>query len=295
LGAALGAVGVLVFGISAFGAASAAAPATPPEPKVTVIGDSVMTGILWYRDATEILEQDLALRMEVAVCRRLTGTSCTFEGVTPPNLVQLSQSLGRQLGPTVVVEMGYNDREVTFAQSLEASINALLRAGVTRIVWANLREARHPYVRMNDTLVAAAKRHPEVMIADWNKYSRSHPDWFQNDDLHVVPEGGIALATFLHASIVRALATPLPIVVQPTPLPIGRVGRPYAVRLHASGGKAPYRYRLAVGQLPKGLTLRAAGLITGTPVRSARVELTLRVSDAGGRAAVRADPLEIKG
>ena len=85
---------------------------------MTVIGDSVMTGILWYRDATEILEQDLALRMEVAVCRRLTGTSCTFEGVTPPNLVQLSQSLGRQLGPTVVVEMGYNDRE---ARSRRAS------------------------------------------------------------------------------------------------------------------------------------------------------------------------------
>jgi hypothetical protein len=292
LGAALGVVGVLTIGISSLGAASAAAP---PEPKVTVIGDSVMTGVLWYRDATSILEQNLALRMEVAVCRRLTGTSCTFEGVTPPNLVQVTQSLGPQLGPTVVVVMGYNDREITFARSIDASVDALLAAGVTRIVWATLREARHPYVRMNDMLVAAAKRHPQLMIADWNTYSRSHPDWFQNDGLHVVPEGGIALATFLHAAIVRALATPLPIVVQPTPLPTGRVGRRYKVRLEASGGRPPYRFKVAAGRLPTGLTLQPGGRITGTPMRSARLELKLHVSDASGRAATRSDPLVIKG
>ena len=289
--AALGVVVVLAIGVFALGAASAAAP---PQPKVTIIGDSVMTGVVWYPAATSIVDQDLDLHMEVAVCRRLTGTSCTFEGVTPPNLVQLTQSLGRQLGPTVVVMMGYNDRERTFAQSVEASINALLNAGVTRIIWGTLREARHPYVRMNDTVEAAAKRHPQVTIADWNMYSRSHPDWFQNDGLHLLPEGGEALATFLHAAIFRALATPLPIELQPTPLPTGHVGLPYAVRLWASGGKAPYRFQVGAGQLPKGLTLEPTGRLTGTPTRSTRVDLLVRVSDASGRMATRPDPLVIK-
>jgi hypothetical protein len=195
-------------------AIAAAAPSAGPilgtDKPVTVIGDSVMTGVLWYPTPLSILQQGLNIRMEVAVCRRLTELSCPFEGAQAPTLVDLAAARGRELGPTVVVVMGYNDSAQRWAASVEKSVGVLLRAGVRRILWATLRAVRHPYVRMNDTLAAASRRHAELTIIDWNVYSRSHPDWFQNDGLHLTPDGGAALATFLHEAIVRAVTTPPP-------------------------------------------------------------------------------------
>jgi len=202
-------VGVPALACAVLIAASPGTPATGPPPKVTVIGDSVLTSILWYHEPLTVIQENLDVRMEVAVCRRLTGTSCPFESTTAPTLVQLVRAKGTSLGPTVLVVMGYNDSERTFAASVEASIGALLRARVRRILWATLREVRHPYVRMNETLAAAARRHPEVRLVDWNRYSRSHPEWFQSDGLHLLPAGGVALATFLHAAILKALSVPL--------------------------------------------------------------------------------------
>lgn len=47
-------------------------------------------------------------------------------------------------------------------------------------------------------------------------------------------------------------------------LPDGEVGTPYSAQLEAAGGTAPYTFTL-VGDLPDGLTMDSAGLITGTP------------------------------
>jgi putative Ig domain-containing protein len=273
----------------AVGASSHAAP-----PPVTVIGDSVLTGVLWYEEPLAILERGLDVQMEVAVCRRLAAPSCTFEDVTPPNLLALVKAKGTSLGPNVVVEMGYNDSESTFAESVESSIDALLAAHVQRILWATLREARHPYVRMNDVLVAAARRHPEVTILDWNKFSRSHPEWFQNDGLHLEPVGGVALATFLHDRIVAALQAPSPLQLATAALPPARAGRPYAARLVARGGRAPYRWTVAAGALPRGLRLDPAGRIVGKPAARARVSVAVRVADAAGRVATRRELLVVR-
>jgi hypothetical protein len=287
---------LLVVGAADAGAArqdgpaiGAPAPSAGPilgtgEP-VTVIGDSVMTGVLWYPAPLSILQQGLDIRMEVAVCRRLTGVSCPFEGGEAPTLVDLVAARGRKLGPAVVVVMGYNDSERRWSASVEESVAVLLRAGVRRILWATLREVRHPYVRMNDALVAASRRHPQLTIIDWNAYSRSHPDWFQNDGLHLTPDGGAAMATFLHAAIVRALTTPLPLVIGPEAFPRAHLGRRYVVRLVAAGGTAPYRWRVATGSLPAGLALDRGGRISGTPLRPGRAGVVLVVSDATGETA----------
>jgi hypothetical protein len=252
-----------------------------------------MTGVLWHADAMSIINQDLDVRMEVAVCRRLTGASCTFEGVTPPNLLQVVKSSGSSLGPTVVVVMGYNDREDAFASSVAASLAALHRVGVTRILWATLREVRHPYVHMNDLLYAAAKSDPELTILDWNKYSRSHLDWFQNDGMHLQPVGGAALATFLHTAIVSALAKPLPLLLAPLSFPTAHVGRHYAVHIVASDEAGPYRFKLVGGALPRGMKLRADGWLLGTPVRPIHTRLHVRVTDTRGRSVVRVGPFDV--
>lgn len=262
--------------------AGTAAPAgVPGAPHVLLIGDSVATGMQWHNDAISVLQKNLNVAWQVAVCRRLTGLSCTFQGDTPPNLVDLVASLGN-VPPIVVVEMGYNDFENTFQASVEQSIQALLQHGAQHILWLTIRQTHHPYIHMNAILAAAAKKHPQLSLVDWNMYSRSHPDWFQDDGEHLVDSGGVAMATLIHLAIDR-VAIPLRITGTPT---VGRVGSPYAAQLAASGGIPPYKWQL-VGSPPRGLHLLAGGRLFGTPRKAQRVTLTVRVTDTEGQTASR--------
>lgn len=68
-------------------------------------------------------------------------------------------------------------------------------------------------------------------------------------------------------------------------LPNGQVGAAYSVTLQASGGTAPLMWSISSGQLPAGLALSTAGVISGTPTASGTVKLTIGVSDASGSSA----------
>ena len=39
-------------------------------------------------------------------------------------------------------------------------------------------------------------------MIDWNVYSRSHPEWFQNDGLHLLAPGSEAMAVLIHQQLV---------------------------------------------------------------------------------------------
>lgn len=67
-----------------------------------------------------------------------------------------------------------------------------------------------------------------------------------------------------------------------TGLPDGTVGTPYSHQLTATGGTAPYRWALASGTLPSGLTLTTAGLVSGTPTAAANPILVVTATDATG-------------
>jgi hypothetical protein len=260
------------------GLTSSAMPAASSVPDVTIIGDSVMTGVLWHADAVAITQKNLQVRWEVAVCRTLTGTSCPFEGDRPPTLVQVVEADGAGLGKTVVVECGYNDPVGTFAEDVEESIDALLGAGVERILCVNFHEATPELAAMNEVLVAAAARHPEVTLLDWNSYSQGHNDWFQTDLIHLTADGGVGLATLLHAAVWKALAPPLLAVLRP--LPPAQVGRPYTAQVRAAGGRPPYAWQAVAGPLPRGLHLRPDGRIDGTPLKAGRIDFMLRATDS---------------
>ncbi len=67
----------------------------------------------------------------------------------------------------------------------------------------------------------------------------------------------------------------------PAELPDAAVGVPYSQTVTASGGTAPYSYRVTSGALPAGLTLDAAsGLISGTPTSSTPATFTITALDA---------------
>lgn len=78
-----------------------------------------------------------------------------------------------------------------------------------------------------------------------------------------------------------------------TVLPSGSVNSFYSTQLNVVGGASPYTWTLASGQLPLGLTLSTAGLISGTPVSSGNPSFTLKVQDNALNLATQAFSLSI--
>jgi len=263
------------------------AGATPtPVPRVTLIGDSVSDAITLDSGAVQILGQGVELNLQTQACRRLEALSCPQDnGTRPATALDLIQSLGRELGNTTIVAVGYNDPESEFASELVDVVAALHKAGVKHILLPTLRAARHPYLTMNSAIVAEAAADPAVTVVDWNLYSRSHPEWFQSDGLHLAGDGAQAMATLFHKWLVNLHVAPEPLAVETRRLPDARRGRPYVARLAALGGEPPYRWSAL--RLPRGFALTAGGMLSGTPDGQTTLRLTVRVTDATGDRAAR--------
>jgi hypothetical protein len=279
------AAAVVALAVSAVEGASARAGGKALQ-HVTLIGDSVATSLTGEPGAVRRVNEGIDLDLEVAPCRRLEDQSCPPD---PPTVIELIKTLGPQIGPTVVIAVGYNDFEDRYAAEIEDVLAALEAVNVKHVFWLTLRAAHHPYVNMNDEIVAAAAKHSEVSVVDWNIYSRSHPEWFQADGLHPLSGGAIAMATLVHQKLLDAgIAAPAPRVRTAT-LPTGRRGKAYIARLTAANGLAPYSWSLT-GRVPAGLHLRSNGVLAGTP-RGIDVTGTftfvVRVKDANGQTGTR--------
>ena len=85
-----------------------------------------------------------------------------------------------------------------------------------------------------------------------------------------------------------------PLAMTTAALPAATVGTPYTATLGATGGTAPYRFSLAAGSLPPGLTLNpATGAISGSPVLPGTADFTAQVSDTASPATTATRPLSI--
>ena len=65
-------------------------------------------------------------------------------------------------------------------------------------------------------------------------------------------------------------------------LPSGLVGNYYSVSLTATGGVAPYSWRIISGAIPQGLSFNSNGTMQGVPSAIAALPLTIGVSDSDG-------------
>jgi hypothetical protein len=83
-----------------------------------------------------------------------------------------------------------------------------------------------------------------------------------------------------------ATTNQVPLVATTTSLPNGQVGSAYSAALAATGGSLPYKWTIASGTLPAGLSLNgSAGTITGTPTASANATaLKFTVTDSSSPA-----------
>jgi hypothetical protein len=276
--------------------AVAASPAPAQLQHITLIGDSVAEGIDGSNAAKAVLQQELEVDYETAACRRVYGTSCAVEsGSPPPSVVQLTQSLGSKLGPNVVVSVGYNDYDNQYAQNIERALAAFKAAGVTHVWWLTLRATHTWYLDMNQDILAAAQAHPELSVIDWNVYSRSHPEWFQPDGVHLLEPGAVAMATLIHQSLLQAGVALPPVSISTGRLPDARRGKPYTARLKAAEGVAPYRWSLTSAP-PKGIHVEATGAVYGRPqAPPGRYVIDVRVVDGSGLARTRRIVLRVRG
>jgi hypothetical protein len=262
---------------AAFVAATARAGS---QPQIMVIGDSVATGMQWHNDAIAALQKGLDVDWEVAICRTTAGISCPSDGVRPPTLVELVQGV-QKVPPVVVVVTGYNDDAGTFPTSIDEAMSSLVAAGAEHVLWLTLHAVRPPYPALNEMLAQATARWPQLELVDWDKAAAGHYDWFQNDGVHLVDAGGLAMAHLVHAAVMQII-DPLRVVGA---LPHLRAGRAYALKLHAAGGAPPYRWSVSQGRPPVGFHLRANGSILANPVRGPHTIFTLVVTDADGTTA----------
>ncbi len=91
---------------------------------------------------------------------------------------------------------------------------------------------------------------------------------------------------FASATLSITVNPPAPVIITTTsPLPGGTVGKAYSIPLRAQGGAVPYTWTLASGTIPPGLTLGAAGSLTGTPTQAGNFTFALTVTDVDGTAA----------
>lgn len=87
----------------------------------------------------------------------------------------------------------------------------------------------------------------------------------------------------------RMATRPLSLTVERAPtiqtvsLPPADVGVPYTSQLVATGGTGAYNWSLTDGALPDGLTLTAAGAISGTPTTLGSATFTVQVMDEASR------------
>jgi Putative Ig domain len=291
--ALVGVAAFVVLGAVAVGATAAARVQTKAQ-QVTLIGDSVADAIVGTSTAVAEARREVSLNLQVAPCRRIAGDSCPYNGVRPPNVIDLVQSLGPALGPNVVIAVGYNDHEDTFAQDLQSALTALEGAGAKHIFWLTLRAARHPYLTMNAALEAAAANHPDLTLVDWNVYSRSHPDWFQNDGIHLDDAGAQAMATLIHKALLAGGVAAPDVRVQTSRLPVATHGAAYSARLVGAAGIAPYRWSL-LERAPAGLHLEANGVVRGRPlVGAGAYTFNIRITDATATSTTRRLTLHVR-
>lgn len=168
-----------------------AGPATGSSQRLFVDGDSLAVGTKPY------------------LTGMLPGWKIRTSAVISRHAAQ-GPAVLRRLGhipPVIAVSLGTNDdpgRPDIFKSAIESMLKV---AGPDRcVVWANIvRPAVGgvSYTALNRTLRKEAKAHPNLLVVDWVKLSKTHPRWFASGHVHVNATGYRARAKAFAAAIRR--------------------------------------------------------------------------------------------
>jgi len=162
------------------------APTTLPAVKATptdavAVGDSVMLG------ASDALHRAMpGLRIDAKVARQFdTLASAAVWYKTSGNLPG-----------TIIVNVGNNG--IPQEEDIESMVVAL---GDRKVILVNAMVERPWEATANDRTTAVAKRHRNVVLADWYSLATKHPDWFVADGTHLRPDGARAYAELIRSKL----------------------------------------------------------------------------------------------
>lgn len=181
------------------GGGATRAQMTARVPEVTVIADSVGTGLDYIAGGRARATGGWSAVFDLKVCRRLVAPPCP---PNPPSALSVIRRLGPAMGDIAVIHVGYND---SGAQYDMARVMAALKArGVERVVWVNLQRIAPFAPGVNAAISRAAARYGWLQVGNWNARSAGR-SWFTSDRDHVTPSGAYALAAFYREEIARAI------------------------------------------------------------------------------------------
>lgn len=210
--------------------------------------DSVGGVLYWATKARDELAQGLDLRLETKACRRLVIIGCPAYGERPPSALETIKALGTDVGPLVVIDVGYNDRPDDYAAALDTVMQALVDAGVQHVIWVTLEETEEPWVESNAVIHAAPARWPQLVVADWAPVAAANPSWFV-DPAHMNYDGAYGFARFLRPIVLGVCGPPCQ---PPSPPPVSPRARmlvptdePGAVVLRWHGNATARTYDVA--------------------------------------------------
>ena len=192
-------VSALVVVLCCTAVSAAAAAKKRPLQHVTIFGDSVAAAFTWDPTARLVLARGDRLTFALSPCGRLVQPGCLTP--PPPSVLKEVELLGRSVGPTAVVLVGYNDDPHVYAAGIDRVLTAMQRRGVEHVIWLTLRAVNGQYRLINEAIHGASARYRSMTVLDWNTYSRDKPRWFATDGIHLSALGGVQLAVFIHRAL----------------------------------------------------------------------------------------------
>jgi hypothetical protein len=209
---------------------AAAASTTPPpvnefpagDSDVLMISDSAFAGLRWT-GAISLL-QGAAWDARLESCRRLIGVSCRGRnGYAPPTAATELSTVPAGAHRVLFVATGYNDWSGLFPSGVEAVMSRARAKGIDRVVWLTYLEQvgyvspggvsnQATFAANNRHLVSvlASGRYPELIVADWNSYSRWRPSWLTADGVHLTATGVPEAASYLSRKLAFLERRPCP-------------------------------------------------------------------------------------
>lgn len=178
---------------------TAAANKHPRLQHVTIFGDSSAAALNWDSTARAEVEKGNRVLLELQPCGRLTTPGCLTHN-PPPSVLTEVRTLGRRIGPTVMVLVGYNDDPHVYANGIDSVLRAMRNHGAKHVLWLTLRPISQQYRLTNSVIRVASHRWSIMTVVNWGGYSRTHPEWF-TDGIHFTGAGAVQFGKYLHRTL----------------------------------------------------------------------------------------------
>ncbi len=174
-----------------------------------VLGDSAIAALRWVVGARSAL-RGTNFTLDLESCRRLIGTSCVGRELRRPSTALEAITYEGRGYHTLIIATGYNDWAANFTVAFDQIVAEARRLGILRIVWLTYRvdiayvspsgAGSDTSFRSNNLILAqklATGEYPDVVVADFNAYTRPVSHWFVDDGLHFRQVGAWGVADYL--------------------------------------------------------------------------------------------------